>query len=145
LSELREFAHGAAPPLLRQSGLRGALAVAARRTTPPATFTADGVDRHPDEIETAVYFCCLEALQNVRKHAGPCAHAEVRLSERADELCFDVVDDGVGCDIESRRGAGIGLTSMSERVSALHGRLDVDSLAGRGTSVRGRIPLTSPR
>ena len=70
LSELREFAHGAAPPLLRNAGLSTALASAAQRSVPPAAFVADGVARYPDEIETAVYFCCLEALQNVRKHAG---------------------------------------------------------------------------
>ena len=141
LSELREFAHGAAPPLLRNAGLRSALASAAQRSVPPATFVANGIARYPDEIETAVYFCCLEALQNVRKHAGPAAHAEVRLSALADDLCFEVVDDGIGCEIESRRGSGIGLTNMSERVSALHGTLDVHSVAGHGTSVRGSIPL----
>ena len=69
---------------------------------PPAAFVADGIARYPDEIETAVYFCCLEALQNVRKHAGAEAHAEVRISERADDLWFEVVDDGIGCEIESR-------------------------------------------
>jgi signal transduction histidine kinase len=145
LSELREYAHGAAPPLLRDAGLRTALGAAAQRSVPPVAFAADGIARYPEEIETAVYFCCLEALQNVRKHAGPGAHAEIRLSEHAGKLCFDVVDDGVGCELESRRGAGIGLSNMSERVAALHGRLDVDSAAGRGTSVRGRIPLASPR
>jgi signal transduction histidine kinase len=145
LSELREFAHGAAPPLLRKSGLRGALASAAQRSTPPATLSADGIDRYPNEVETAVYFCCLEALQNVRKHAGPGAHAEVRISEHADELWFEIVDDGVGCEVESDRGSGIGLTNMSERVSALRGTLDVDSVAGHGMSVRGRIPLRAHR
>ncbi len=108
---------------------------------PPAAFVADGVVRYADEIETAVYFCCLEALQNVRKHAGAGAHAEIRIAERADELSFEVVDDGIGCEIESCRGPGIGLTNMSERISALHGTLDVQSVSGRGTSVRGRIPL----
>jgi signal transduction histidine kinase len=145
LGDLREFAHGGGPPLLRDAGLNTALASAADRSVPPAAFVADGVTRYPDEVETAVYFCCLEALQNVRKHAGPEAHAEVRISERADALCFEVVDDGVGCAIEARRGAGIGLTNMSERVSALHGTLDVDSASGHGTSVRGRIPLGAHR
>jgi signal transduction histidine kinase len=88
-----------------------------------------------------VYFCCLEALQNVRKHAGAGAHAEVRISQRPGELCFEVVDDGIGCEIESRRSAGIGLTNMIERIAALDGTLDVASAVGRGTRVRGRIPL----
>ena len=145
VSELREYAHGAAPPLLRIAGLSTALASAAQRSVPPAAFVATSVARYPDDVETAVYFCCLEALQNVRKHAGPSAHAQVRISEWADALCFEVVDDGIGCEIESRRSAGIGLTNMSERVAALHGTLDVDSIAGRGTSVRGRIPLAAHR
>jgi len=141
LSDLREFAHGAAPPLLRSSGLSTALGSAAHRSEPPAAFVADGVVRYPDEIETAVYFCCLEALQNVRKHAGPGAHAEVRIAGTPDHLSFDVVDDGNGCELESRRSAGVGLTNMSERVAALHGTLDIASATGHGTSVCGRIPL----
>ena len=145
MTELRELAHGAAPPLLRDSGLRPALATAAKRFTPPAEFVADGITRYPEEVETAVYFCCLEALQNVRKHAGASAHAEVRLSERARELCFEVVDDGTGYEVGSRRSTGIGLTNMSERVSELHGTLNVESAVGNGTRVRGRIPLASQR
>jgi signal transduction histidine kinase len=145
LSDLREFAHGAAPPLLQNSGLRVALAAAAKRSTPPAAFSADDIGRYPDEVETAVYFCCLEALQNVNKHAGPRANAEVSVAERANHLWFEVVDDGIGCEIEAGRRSGIGLTNMSERVSALHGTLDLDSAIGQGTSVRGRIPLASHR
>jgi signal transduction histidine kinase len=145
LSDLREFAHGAAPPLLRTAGLRTALASAAQRSVPPAGFVSDRIARYSDEIETAVYFCCLEALQNVRKHAGPGAHAEVRIAQRAGDLCFEVVDDGVGCELAARRGAGIGLTNMLERVAALDGTLDVASAVGSGTSVRGRIPLPAAR
>ena len=145
LVDLREFAHGAAPTLLRRAGLSTALASAAQRSEPPAAFVADGVDRYPDEIETGVYFCCLEALQNVRKHAGAGARAEIRLAGTPHHLVFEVVDDGVGCEIGARRSAGVGLTNMSERVAALHGTLDVDSASGHGTRVRGRIPLTARR
>jgi signal transduction histidine kinase len=141
LSDLREFAHGAGPPLLRNAGLRTAVASAAQRSVPPAAFASDHVARYSEEVETAVYFCCLEALQNVRKHAGPGAHAEVRISQRPGELCFEVVDDGIGCEMKTRRSAGIGLTNMIERIAALDGTLDVDSAVGRGTRVRGRIPL----
>jgi signal transduction histidine kinase len=81
------------------------------------------------------------AHQLVGEHAGPNAHADVRLSEEAGELRFEIVDDGVGCDIESARSAGAGLTNMSERVAALGGTLRVDSATGRGTQLRGRIPL----
>jgi signal transduction histidine kinase len=141
LDELRELAHGVRPPLLRDFGLHAALASAAERSTPPAGLSAAAIGRYPDDVETAVYYCCVEALQNVGKHAGANARAQVRLAERADELCFEIVDDGVGCELGSVRGRGIGLTNMSERVAAVQGTLTVDSAAGRGLQVRGRIPL----
>jgi signal transduction histidine kinase len=142
LSELRDLAQGVHPPLLRERGLRAALDPVAQRSTPPANLGAvDGIARYPDDVETAVYYCCLEGLQNVGKHAGPNARADVRLSEEAGELRFEIIDDGVGCDVESARSAGAGLTNMSERVAALGGTLTVDSATGRGTQLRGRIPL----
>ena len=70
LSELRDLAHGIYPPVLRDFGLQAALAAAARRCVPPAALVADGVGRYPADVEAAVYFCCLEGLQNPGKHAG---------------------------------------------------------------------------
>ena len=142
LDELRDLAHGVRPPLLRHGGLRAALGAAAHRSTLPVELEAAGLARYPEAVESAVYFCCLEALQNVGKHAGADAHAAIRVSERADALCFEIVDDGVGCEITPGRGSGGGLTNMSERVAAVHGTLTVDSGGGRGTRVSGRIPLT---
>jgi signal transduction histidine kinase len=141
LTEVRELAQGIRPPVLRDFGLLAALASAAERCAPPAALVADGVKRYPDEVETAVYFCCVEALQNVGKHAGANAHAEVRLARREDELCFEIVDDGHGCDVESARSSGAGFTNMRERVAALGGTLTIESASGRGTQVRGQIPL----
>jgi signal transduction histidine kinase len=75
-----------------------------RRSAPAAaTLIAGGIGRYPDDVETAVYYCCVEALQNVGKHAGANARAELRLSEQADELCFEIVDNGVGCRLEFAR------------------------------------------
>jgi signal transduction histidine kinase len=144
LSELRDLAHGIYPPPLRDYGLQAALASAARRCTPPAVLVADGVGRYPVDVETAVYFCCLEGLQNVGKHAGAGAHAEVRLVADDDQLGFEVIDDGAGCDVESARRSGTGFANMSERVAALGGSLTIDSASGHGTRVRGRIPLGRP-
>ena len=144
LTEVRNLAHGVHPPVLRDYGLRAALASAARRSTPPAALVADEIGRFPAEVETAVYFCCLEGLQNVGKHAGADAHAEVRLSREQDELRFEVVDDGVGCDPESARRVGTGFANMSERVAAVGGTLTVHSASGHGMQLRGRVPLGRP-
>jgi signal transduction histidine kinase len=144
LSELRDLAHGIYPPPLRDYGLQAALASAARRCTPPAVLVADGLGRYPVDVETAVYFCCLEGLQNVGKHAGAGAHAEVRLVAQDDQLGFEVIDDGAGCDVESARRSGTGFANMTERVAALGGSLTIDSASGHGTRVRGRIPLGRP-
>ena len=141
LGELRDLAHGIYPPVLRDFGLQAALAAAARRCTPPAALVADGIGRYPADIEAAVYFCCLEGLQNAGKHAGADAHTEMQLSGHHDELRFAVVDDGIGCDVESARRSGAGFANMRERVAVLGGTLTIDSAPGRGMQLRGRIPL----
>ncbi len=143
VEELRDLAQGVHPPVLRDFGLRAALATATQRSTPPATLVADQIRRYSPDVEIAVYFCCLESLQNVARHAGADARAEVRVSERDAELRFEVVDDGVGGALEPAPGFGTGLANMSERVAAVRGTLTVESAAGRGTRIEGRIPLTA--
>ena len=142
LDELRDLAHGIRPPLLRHGGLRAALDDAAKRSTLPVELHATGLARYPEQVESTVYFCCLEALQNVSKHAGADAHAAIRVSEQADTLYFEIVDDGVGCGNTPANGSGGGLTNMSERVAAVRGTLTVDSEDGLGTRVSGSIPLS---
>lgn len=141
LDELRRLAHGIYPSLLVDHGLEDALAAVARRSSPPTTFEADGIGRYPHEIEAGVYFCCLEALQNVGKHAGAGARARIRLWQTSGRLSFEVGDDGVGYDVGSARRDGTGLTNMSDRLGALGGTLAVDSAPGAGTTVRGSVPL----
>jgi signal transduction histidine kinase len=141
VQELRNLANGIHPAVLRDFGLRAALASVTQRASPPAALIADGIARYPTDVETAVYFCCLESLQNISKHAGTDARAHVRVSEGAAELCFEIVDDGVGFEVESLRSSGTGVVNMAERVAALRGSLTIDSANGRGTHVRGRIPL----
>src|SRR6185312_9680583 len=136
LQELRDLAQGLDPPVLRQFGLREALASVSRRTTPPVKLEAESLARYSDDIESAVYFCCLEALQNVGKHAGADAHAVIRLWEHGDQLSFEVRDDGVGYTVERRWNSGQGLGNMSDRPAALGGTLVVESAPGCGTSVR---------
>lgn len=141
LEELRRLAHGIYPSLLVDHGLADALAAVARRSSPPAAFEASGIGRYPQEIEAGVYFCCLEALQNVGKHAGPAARARIRLWQSSGRLGFEVRDDGVGYDVDSVRDRGGGLANMGDRLGALGGALTVDSTPGHGTKVRGSVPV----
>ena len=141
LQELRDLAHGIYPPLLADKGLPEALAAAARRSTLPAEVRSDGIGRYPPEVEAAVYFCCLEALQNAGKHAGERARASVRLWEEAGGLLFEVADDGVGFDTR-HTGASAGFTNMNDRLGAIGGSLRVESAPGRGTKVAGAVPVT---
>jgi signal transduction histidine kinase len=139
--ELRELAHGIYPPLLLDRGLAEALRAVASRAPIGARVDADGIGRYPPQVEATVYFCCAEALQNAAKHAGPDAHATVDVREEQGMLRFEVADDGPGFDPRSApRGAG--LTSMSDRLGALGGRLTIAPGADRGTRVTGAIPLS---
>jgi signal transduction histidine kinase len=140
IRELRDLAHGIYPPLLADKGLPDALASAARRAALPTTVDGDGIGRYPPEKEAAVYFCCLEALQNAGKYAGDGATAAISLRERAGGLVFEVRDDGAGFDISARR-LGAGFTNMNDRLGAVGGTLRVESTPSMGTKVSGAIPL----
>ena len=141
LEELRDLAHGLDPPVLREFGLRQALASAVRRSASPAKLEAAAIGRYSEDVETAVYYCCVESLQNVDKHAGVGATAVIRLWERDGRLYFEIVDDGVGYEVESARHAGQGLANMSDRIAAHGGTLVVESTPERGTTVRANIPV----
>jgi signal transduction histidine kinase len=99
-----------------------------------------GVGRYPPEIESAVYFCCLEALQNAAKHAGPDAGVTIRVSDGDGLLRFAVEDSGAGFDTQLGAG-GVGLANMLARMAAVGGTLHVVSAPGHGTSVSGRVDL----
>jgi signal transduction histidine kinase len=141
VQELRNLAHGIYPPLLMDRGLAEALSAAAGRAALPTGVEADGVGRYPQQVEAAVYFCCLEALQNAAKHAGDGAEAMVTVWEDEGALLFEVRDDGAGFDLASRAHEGHGFVNMGDRVGAIGGNLSVKSAPGQGTSIRGRIPL----
>jgi signal transduction histidine kinase len=141
LQELRDLAHGIYPPLLADKGLPEALASAARRSALPVTIDAPGVGRYPPEVEAAVYFCCLEALQNAAKYAGDEASVTIRVWEQEGGLLFEVSDDGAGFDVR-QRSAGAGFTNMSDRLGAIGGSMQVESAPGEGTRILGTIPLS---
>ena len=139
VDELRGLAHGIYPPLLAQRGLCEALRVATERSPVPTTVVCRGRARYRQELESAVYFCCLEAMQNISKHAGPAATALITVWDEGSSVCFSVADDGVGFDgPATARGAG--LTNMADRVGAAGGNLGVSSAPGSGTVVHGAMP-----
>jgi signal transduction histidine kinase len=139
IQELRELAHGIYPPLLVDSGLVEALRAAANRNPLPVEIVTDGVGRYPPEAEAAVYFCCLEALQNAAKHA-PNARVEVRLWEESGGLLFTVADDGPGFD-PAKAQRGHGYVNMADRLGAIGGTVRWDSGMGKGSQVHGSVPL----
>jgi signal transduction histidine kinase len=107
----------------------------------PATVQADGVERFSPDVEAAVYFCCLEALQNIAKYAEA-SRAEISLTSKNGTLTFRVTDDGRGFD-PSGILYGTGLQGISDRLAALEGTVRVESVPGRGTTVTGRLPSSS--
>ena len=139
LETLRDLARGIYPPLLAEKGLASALESQARKATLPVAIDADGVGRYPQEVEATVYFCVLEALQNVQKYAGA-SRVNVALRDRDGELQFTVEDDGRGFDVEQLK-KGAGLTNMEDRLDSAGGEVTVISAVGRGTAVAGRIPV----
>jgi signal transduction histidine kinase len=139
LENLRDLARGIYPPLLADQGLAAALASQARKATFPVTVEAEHISRYPQEAEAAVYFCVLEALQNVAKYASA-TQATIRLYEEDGHLGFKVTDDGRGFDTQTT-SYGTGLQGMADRLSAQGGTLEVRSTPGEGAIVMGRVPV----
>ncbi len=139
LEDLRDLARGIYPPLLADKGLEAALTAQARKSTVPVEVVADGVDRFPEEVEAAVYFSALEALQNTAKYADA-TRATVSLGRANGSLEFAVADDGRGFD-PGATGYGTGLQGIADRLGALDGELEITSRPGSGTTVRGRLPI----
>ncbi len=141
LDNLRELARGIYPPVLADQGLAAALRAQARKSPIPVDVRADGVGRFSLEAEAAVYFCVLEAMQNVNKYSKA-SSVVVRLETADDSLRFTVSDDGQGFDRNTTR-PGSGLTNMADRMAALGGSLTIDSAIGRGTTVSGHVPTST--
>jgi signal transduction histidine kinase len=137
LEELRRFAGGVYPALLTDRGLEDALRSLARRMPLPMHLSVVGVTRHPIRVESAVYFVCVEALQNAMKHATTATGIWLRLTERSGILSFEVRDDGSGFTPESSPQRGI--RNMRDRIEAVGGRLTIDASPGHGTRVVGSV------
>jgi signal transduction histidine kinase len=138
-TELRDLAHGVYPVVLTQHGLGDALSAVADRCPIPVDVRAVGIGRLPPPVEAAVYFCCVEALQNAAKHAGRGARVDLSIERSGRQLTFAVVDDGLG--FAATKGvSGDGFDNMRDRLGAAGGTLVVTSAPGQGTTVAGTLP-----
>ncbi|HJY31403.1 MAG TPA: GAF domain-containing sensor histidine kinase [Actinomycetota bacterium] len=143
LDDLRDLARGIYPPLLADQGLAAALEAQARKAAVPTTVRAETIGRYAQDVEAAVYFCALEALNNVAKYAEA-TRATVTLSQQNGRLTFSVDDDGRGFD-PNAAGRGTGLQGMADRLEAIGGELAIETSPGGGTTVLGRIPTSGRR
>jgi len=139
LEALRDLARGIYPPVLADRGLRAALEAQAQKARIPTAVAAEGIRRYAPEVETAVYFCVLEALRNAERHAAATS-VEVRIVEQGGVLTFEVKDDGRGFD-RAKVEVGTGITKMSDRLDALGGSFDITSQEGQFTRVSCSLPL----
>jgi signal transduction histidine kinase len=136
LGELRELARGIHPSVLTDRGLDAALDGLARRAPLPVELEEIPSERLPDRVESAAYFVVAEALTNVAKYAQA-TRAYVNVRRQNGQVLVEVSDDGIG---GADPATGSGLRGLLDRVSAVGGRLEVDSRPGEGTTVRAAIP-----
>ena len=139
LEDLRDLARGIYPPVLADQGLVAALRAQASRSPVEVEVSGVGVGRYPRDVEAAVYFCTLEALNNVAKYADAAsAHVDVWADEGS--VRFRIHDDGRGFDTRET-AYGTGVQGMIDRLDAIGGTLEVSSEPGRGTIVEGVVPI----
>ncbi|MEX0985585.1 MAG: ATP-binding protein [Actinomycetota bacterium] len=143
LEGLRDLARGIFPPLLADQGIVAALEAHVRKLGANARIVTNGVERlrFDADVEACVYFCCLQTIQNVIRHAGNAACA-VTLATDDGAVLVTIADEGQGFDTAARP-AGMGLAIVRDRVDALEGSLDVTSAPGAGTTIRIRVPATA--
>jgi signal transduction histidine kinase len=139
VAEIRRLAHGIYPPLLVSGGLSEALPTLAARASVPVHLDLNGLGRYPPSTEAALYYCCSEALQNAAKHGGPAT--TIMVAAHADEqtLNLTISDTGRGFDGATM---GVGLTNMTDRLSAIGGQLVIDTGLGQGTRITATVDAT---
>ena len=139
IDELGALAAGVFPAVLGDFGPVAALKQAVRAAPVPTIVSGVNVGRYRPEVERAIYFCCLEALQNTYKHADAATAARVRIAAHGRELTFEVTDNGLGFDAGTV-ALGAGLHNMHDRVASLGGSLTIVAARGHGTRITGLIP-----
>jgi signal transduction histidine kinase len=140
ITQIRSLARGLYPPLLEAEGLAAAVRSIADLAAVPVRVEAEDLDRLPPDLQATVFFCISEAITNAAKHA-PGRSVQVRLWRSEFGLAFEVADQGPGFDPASTR-PGSGLRNMADRIDAAGGSLEVDSAPGRGTVIKGMVPLS---
>jgi signal transduction histidine kinase len=135
IRDLRELAAGIHPSILTDRGLGAALKALAARSPLPVELGEVPSERLPAPVETSAYFVVAEALTNVAKHARG-SHVDVAVRAEDGLTIVEVRDDGIGGADPS---AGSGLRGLADRVSALGGKLEIESPAGEGTAIRASI------
>lgn len=140
LDELRDLTHGIYPQVLVEEGLEAAIQELTADTQARTRLDLPGIERHDAELEAAVYFTCMEALQNAVKHAGEKATVTIQLRERRGGLYFEVRDTGHGFDTHAPRVSG-GIVNMRDRIGAAGGTIEILARTGRGTTVMGSVPV----
>jgi signal transduction histidine kinase len=143
IETLSSLSRGIYPRLLTDEGLVPALRSAVTASAMPVTIEADGVGRLPAQVEAALYFCCMEAVQNAAKHSGGRTVA-VRLADDEGRVRLDVTDDGAGFDHARLGASGAGLVNMRDRLDAVGGTVTVGSVLGSGTTVTALVGTDSP-
>jgi signal transduction histidine kinase len=141
INHIRDLAKGIYPSTLRDFGLHDAVAAAARTLPFELAFHSETRSRFPTEVEAAVYFCCLEAVQNIAKHCGPDVRASLRLFEQGGRVHFIVADDGPGFAPTEHMGSR-GITDMRDRLEAVGGELTIVSAPGMGTTITGAVRVS---
>lgn len=144
LEELRALAHGVYPPLLADRGLAEALRASVSHAALPVDLRATDVGRYPPEIESAVYFCVLEAIQNACKHATGARRVQIAIDGTCGwQLRVAVADDGAGPP-SSGLIPGAGVTNMRDRLAAVGGQLEIAPVLTGGCAVHVAVPLPLP-
>jgi signal transduction histidine kinase len=138
LENLRDLTSGIYPQVLAAEGVQAALKSNVGRGALAVSVSGRAIRRFDPAAEIAVYFCCLEAIQNAAKHAGA-TRVRVRLEREGSEIVFSVADDGAGFDA-SRVKRGSGLQNMEDRLAVIGGRLEITSAPGEGTTLIGYVP-----
>lgn len=140
LDELRRLVQHPYPHLLKQQGLASALRATVAETSPRTRLHTEALPRYHPDLEAAVYFTCLEALQNASKHAGPQTAVAIRLYTRPGQLCFEISDSGPGFQLALTHNSRGGLANMRDRIGAVEGDISILSTPAHGTTVLGSVP-----
>lgn len=142
VDEIRTLARGIFPPLLESEDLGAAIRSRAAGSSIPIEVIGNGHHDYPADVESALYFAAVEAMENAQRH-GAASLVQITFGPFDGGVEIAVSDDGTGFDV-STTGEGPGLTGIRDRVEALGGNLDVNSAPGEGTTLRIRIPVDEP-